>query len=54
MLFPRFFFLRFANFTQSDWPKAQNINKRADWSTFFPLVAPARQFKTGASDQYTD
>ncbi len=26
------------NFVRSDWSRTQNVNKRADWLTLFPLV----------------
>ncbi len=28
------------NFVRSDWSRTQNVNKRADWLTLFPLVSP--------------
>ena len=39
MLFSHSFCLYISNFRRSDWSRTQNVNKRADWLTFFTLVA---------------
>ena len=38
VLFSRSLCLHFVNFAHSDWPRTQNVNKRADWLTLFTLV----------------
>ena len=38
MIFSHSFCLHVMNFVRSDWSRTQNVNKRADWLTLFPLV----------------
>jgi hypothetical protein len=54
VLFSHSFVSYISNFRHSDWPRTQNVNKRADWLTLFVLVRSQASVGSFSSDYEYD